>query len=229
MRELLAFSAPEPARAARSSITPRCLSHARLRRERQMPRGGRGQPARRVLRAGSRPGPAGSSAGHWMAPAAHAAVLIHSLRGDYDSVGEWRDRAARLAAGQSDKRTDFFTALADAWVAWHLVSTIRPPAPSPRWASANDPGMTPPGTGTTTPMPGRSPPRPPLLPPFAAPTSFSLLPRQRGGRTSGPPRASRERTVGCIRTARLCGRSPATSSNWEFWRRRRQRRRRNRQ
>ncbi|HEY2638716.1 MAG TPA: LuxR C-terminal-related transcriptional regulator [Streptosporangiaceae bacterium] len=62
---------------------------------------------------------AGSSAGHWMAPAAYAAGLIHDLRGDNDSAGEWRDRAVRLAAGLCDKRTDFFAAFADARVALH--------------------------------------------------------------------------------------------------------------
>ena len=43
---------------------------------------------------------AGAPPAHWTAPAAHAAVLVCDLRGDSDGAREWRDRAAKLAAGQ---------------------------------------------------------------------------------------------------------------------------------
>ena len=62
---------------------------------------------------------AGAPPAHWLAPAAHAGVLICNLRGDSDGVREWRDRATRLAAGRTSRNLALFAAFADSRVALH--------------------------------------------------------------------------------------------------------------
>jgi predicted ATPase/DNA-binding CsgD family transcriptional regulator len=62
---------------------------------------------------------AGAPPAHWMAPAAYAGVLICDLRGDGDGAREWRDRAAKLAAGRTSRSLALFTAFTDSRVALH--------------------------------------------------------------------------------------------------------------
>ena len=62
---------------------------------------------------------AGAPPAHWMAPAAYAGVLVCDLRGDSDGGREWRDRAARLAAGHTTRSLVLFAAFTDSRVALH--------------------------------------------------------------------------------------------------------------
>jgi predicted ATPase/DNA-binding CsgD family transcriptional regulator len=62
---------------------------------------------------------AGAPPAHWTAPAAHASVLVCDLRGDSDGVREWRDRAAKLAAGRARRSLVLFAAFTDSRAALH--------------------------------------------------------------------------------------------------------------
>ncbi|MDT5032659.1 MAG: hypothetical protein QOC94_2830 [Actinoplanes sp.] len=62
----------------------------------------------------------GSPAARWMAPAVHAAALVHSVRGERESHREWRDRADRLAAPRGQGHiSDSFAAYAEPRAALH--------------------------------------------------------------------------------------------------------------
>ena len=62
---------------------------------------------------------AGAPPAHWTAPAAHAGVLVCDLRGDSDGVREWRDRAAKLAAGHTRRSLPLFAAFTHSRAALH--------------------------------------------------------------------------------------------------------------
>jgi predicted ATPase len=63
----------------------------------------------------------GRPAARWMAPAVHAAALIHGLRGDLPAHREWVIRACQLAEPrQQGHISDSFAAFADTRVAIHL-------------------------------------------------------------------------------------------------------------
>lgn len=62
---------------------------------------------------------AGAPPAHWTAPAAHAAVLVCDLRGDSDGAHEWRDRAAKLAAGHTRRSLPLFAAFTHSRAALH--------------------------------------------------------------------------------------------------------------
>ena len=62
---------------------------------------------------------AGAPSAHWTAPAAYAGVLVCDLRGDSDGVREWRDRAAKLAAGRTRRSLVLFAAFTDSRAALH--------------------------------------------------------------------------------------------------------------
>jgi predicted ATPase/DNA-binding CsgD family transcriptional regulator len=62
---------------------------------------------------------AGTPPAHWTAPAAYACVLACDLRGDADGVREWRDRAAKLAAGYTGRSLVLFAAFTDSRIALH--------------------------------------------------------------------------------------------------------------
>ena len=62
---------------------------------------------------------AGAPPAHWTAPAAYAGVLVCDLRGDSDGARDWRDRAAKLAAGHTRRSLVLFAAFTDSRVALH--------------------------------------------------------------------------------------------------------------
>ena len=62
---------------------------------------------------------AGAPPAHWTAPAAYACVLVCDLRGDSGGVREWRDRAAKLAAGRTRRSLVLFAAFTGSRAALH--------------------------------------------------------------------------------------------------------------
>ena len=64
---------------------------------------------------------AGRPAARWMAPAVHAAAMIHGLRGRSGDHDEWRDRADRMAVRRGEGHiSDSFAAFADARLGLHV-------------------------------------------------------------------------------------------------------------
>jgi predicted ATPase/DNA-binding CsgD family transcriptional regulator len=62
---------------------------------------------------------AGTPPAYWTAPAAYAGVLISDLRGDSNRAAEWRDRAAKLAAGRTSRSLVLFAPFTQSRAALH--------------------------------------------------------------------------------------------------------------